>query len=292
MARAKRTDRAEARRRHRAAQPPSPSRRRPGGRATARRPGAFYVDASRLVVGDAPEDEHGCGLPGIDPAGERGRRHPRAAVDRHALQGPLATAADHRVQHRPGDLYQGRGRDQRVPVRLLRPDPGHRWRVHRWLLRPPGELAAGHHRRVRGGPRLLALHRRDRQPDRPCAGTGRRPGCDRGGADPVTAAGSVLRGRGRLVSPLPGTVQPEPCAAVEGRGSQARRRPTGRAPRKPAPAADGSSAGPRRAAGRQSATMSSPCWSPFSVRRSNGRAMSPSWASDSRSPRSSSRSPS
>ena len=139
MARAKRTQRAEARRRNRAAAPDAATdlerRRRPATdepldpSAAARRRRRRRADGVRGRVQG-----------GVPPA-ERASRPRRAAVDRDAhpaLWVPLAITLASTIA-----IIATKGGDISLFMfAVLHPDAGHRRRLHRRLPRPAGELAA------------------------------------------------------------------------------------------------------------------------------------------------------
>ncbi len=222
MARAKRTERAEARRRYRAAAAADPENETAGGRVRRGR----RRSTCRRLIGEVGRRGAGRSRTGFSQAFRQSFRPlnvredlaslPWIAIHTKALWIPLA---DHLRQHR---LHRRDGRqrhDLRVHVRVLHPDarrsaasssPGSWPRASSWLL--------GVDHRVRVGDLLLDPDRGvpDDDPRRGRTADGL-AGARRGHLrpDPVADHRRVLRRGCRLVPALPGDVEPEPAAQGE-----------------------------------------------------------------------------
>ena len=250
MARAKRTERAEARRRYRAAmtaEPAADDHRRRG--AVARQPAIDARSSSRTSSGDkaVPAGRMGFGeafRASIRPMHVRAdlASLPWIAVHTKALWVPVLITVASTIA-----VIGTPGRDGlAVHVRVLHPDAGDRRRLHRRVPGAAGELAArasssGSSRPLCYSILVLGFPSTIYPAAPPSPDTGPR---HRGlGVRPVAGHRRLLRRRRRLVSPLPRLLEPEPrpkLAEPEGDG------PTGRRPdaqrddarRRPAPSAE------------------------------------------------------
>ena len=164
MARAKRTQRAEARRRYRATLATDPLAEDAVGIDEASGAGSSQ-GAKRSNAAPAAkaglERHAGAGrlrrcLQALDPAGPRPTGHRRAALDHAPHQGDLAAGPDHHRRHDRDRRDRRAGHGDRLAVHLLRRLPGDRRGVHRRLPRTAGQLG----RRDRGRSRVGGLLRR------------------------------------------------------------------------------------------------------------------------------------
>ena len=225
MARAKRTARAEARRRYRAtlATTARRGRRRADGRRPPAPAGARHRTPRRRASRDRAARPRGSASSppsGRDPARPRPGGPRLAAVDRAPHQGALGAGADHDRQHG----VHGRDGANDMVTGCCSPTsstPGDRWRVHRRVPGAAGELAA---RRVVGLVAAIcyvALLVAGLLPvadlRRAAADADRRRGLARSSVAGHRRASCRRRG---LVSAVPAAVDPEPePTPVEARSS-------------------------------------------------------------------------
>ena len=213
MARAKRTQRAEARRRYRAANAPieadRPRRTAPHRPATGRPAGRRPGDDAR----PGPAD----GLPrqrsAVVPTAQRARRTWRRCRGSRSTRRPSGCRCSSTVASAILTAVAGSNDARRQPhLPVLRDVPGHRWRVHRRLpapRAPPGSSASSS-----ASSAAVVLHRpRFRQALPPVVPGHVRRGAAGGrhhGAHLVGDLRRLPRRRGGLVPPLPPAVEPEP----------------------------------------------------------------------------------
>ena len=150
LARAKRTDRAEARRRHRAATAEADGTVASDLDAPLRLRAQPRLDVRRRDVHARRRHADGRGLPPVVPSRRRARRPRRAALAGHRTRTRSGCRSSSRSwRASPSRWPTTRRSITSLMYDVLRPPAGHRWRVHRRLPRAAGELAARPDRRAR-----------------------------------------------------------------------------------------------------------------------------------------------